>query len=303
MKKGRGKVGKTGKGDTKKLFSIAERKEVGSVVCISDTHIGCGLALMHPDGAERDEGNVVKPSKLQIKLWSLWEEFWGDWVPRVTKGEPYYVLHNGDATDGVHHNSTTQWSHNILDQHRHAVKILKPVVELCEGRYFHIRGTSSHTGESGVNEESLARELGSIPSPTDGHHARWELQKTMGQEKYLISATHHIGTTSSAAHETSAVNAELAACFTEAGRWGHKPPNVIVRSHRHRCSEIRLPAKEGYYTAFVTPAWQLRTPYCFRVAGARNSASQIGGSLIKVGDEDGIYTRHFCVDVGRPISE
>jgi hypothetical protein len=228
-------------------------------------------------------------------VWEIWEQFWGEWVPKVTHGEPFAVVHNGDAIDGSHHNSTTQWSHNMNDQVLHAYKILKPVVDACEGRYYHIRGTEAHVGQSGVEEEKLAHMLGAIPGET-GSFARWELWKRIGP--HLIHFSHHIGTTSSAAHETSAVNAELASCFTEAGRWGHAPPAVVVRSHRHRNSEIRLPAKWGYAIAFVTPAWQLKTPFVFRIPGGRTSTPQIGGSIIRLGDEE-LHTRHFVQDIGR----
>ena len=274
-------------------------KEIRNIVVFSDSHIGCSLALMHPDGAETDNGPTVKPSAIQLKLWERWELFWNEWVPRVTHGEPYAVVHNGDAIDGVHHNSTTQWSHNLADQRNHAEKILSRVVELCEGRYYHIRGTEAHVGKSATEEEQLAKALNAIPSP-EGHHARWELLKKIGDDTAHFS--HHIGTTSSAHHETSAVNGELASAFTEAGRWGHAPPKIIVRSHRHRCSEIRLPARCGYATSFVTPAWQLKTPYVFKLPGGRNSAPQVGGSAIRVGDEE-IYTRHCVWELARPVAE
>jgi hypothetical protein len=173
-------------------------------------------------------------------------------------------------------------------------------VALCDGRYYHIRGTEAHVGKSGVAEEGLAKSLGAIKD-RDGRHARWELWKKCG-DQHLVHFSHHIGTTSSAAHETSAVNAELASAFNEAGRWGRQPPAVIVRSHRHRQSEVRLPAEWGYAISMVTPAWQLKTPYVFKLPGGRNSSPQIGGSLIRLGDQE-IHTRHFVKEIERPLPE
>jgi PTS system nitrogen regulatory IIA component len=40
--------------------------------------------------------------------------------------------------------------------------------------------------------------------------------------------------------------AELAEAYTEAGRWRNRPPDVIVRGHRHRHIEIRVPTALGY---------------------------------------------------------
>ena len=65
--------------------------------------------------------------------------------------------------------------------------------------------------------------------------------------------------------------------FTEAGRWGNKPPDVVVRSHRHRCIETRIPNAKGYATSFVTAGWQLKTPFAYRIADGRQALPQIGG--------------------------
>jgi len=197
--------------------------------------------------------------------------------------------------DGVHHGATTQWSHNLEDQGEHAYKLLKPVVELCEGRYLHIRGTEAHVGKSAVEEERLAKRLGAMPN-AEGQHARYELWLRVAGK--LCHFLHHIGTTSSSAHESSAVNAELAAMYNDAGRWGREPPMIVVRSHRHRCSEIRLPAHGGYAPSMVTACWQLKTPFCWKIAGARTTTPQIGGSLIRDGGEE-LHTRHCVWDIER----
>lgn len=225
--------------------------------------------------------------------------FWDGWVPKVTHGEPFAVVMNGDMVEGVHHNATTQISHNIEDQAEIAYQVFSPIVELCGGLFYMIRGTPSHVGQSGVDEEKLAKRLGAIPNE-EGQCARYELWKRVG--KGLVHFNHHIGTTSSSHHETSAINAELGAAFVEAGRWGKQCPDVIVRSHRHRCAEIRIPSEKGYAISFVTPAWQLKTPFAFKVAGARQTLPQIGGSLIRQGDEE-LHTRHWVKDIGRPRIE
>lgn len=273
------------------------RKAAGirNVIVISDTHVGCRLALCHPAGAALDDGGTYQPSPLQRKVWGYWQEFWGEWVPRATHGEPFAVVHNGDAIDGVHHGATTQWSHNLGDQGEHAHAVLKPVVTACEGRYYHIRGTEAHVGKSGAEEERLAKRLGAIPNE-EGQHARYELWLRVSG--HLCHFLHHVGTTSSSAHESSAVNAELAGMYADAGRWCRESPRIVVRSHRHRSIEIRLPANDGYATVFVTPAWQLKTPFAWKIAGARISTPQIGGSLIRVGDEE-LHTRHYVRDIGR----
>lgn len=278
------------------------RPKIPNIVVVSDTHVGCRLALMAPDGAALDDGGKVMPSTLQLKIWEQWEQFWGEVVPGWVDGEPFYVVHNGDAVDGTHHNATTQWSHNLEDQAEHAYQILKPVVELCEGRYYHIRGTEAHIGKSGVEEERLAKRLGAIPNE-HGQFARWELWKRLdGDNGGLIHFLHHIGTTSSSAHETSAINAELAAMYADAGRFGDEPPKVVVRSHRHQSAEIRLPTIGGYASCFVTAAWQLKTPYVWKISGARVRQPQLGGSLVRLGTSE-LHTQHHVVRMQRSREE
>lgn len=272
--------------------------KLNNLIIVSDIHIGCQMGLCHPDGARLDGGGHYRPTKLQLKMWEMWEHFWNDWVPKVTHGEKYAVLVNGDVIDGSHHGSTHQWSHNLEDQANHAYDILAPIADKCAAMWI-VRGTPAHSGESGVDEERIAKRLGCVKAD-NGNYARNELWLDIGGDD--IHAAHHIGTTGSSAHEVSAVNAELTAMFAESGRWGSKPPTVIVRSHRHRCSEIRLPAEDRYATAFVTAGWQLKTPFSYKVMGGRVSVPQIGGSLIRRGDEE-LHTRHKVWDIGRGKSE
>lgn len=260
-----------------------------NLVVVSDLHCGCRLGLHSDDPTPLDDGGTYHPSSLQRTVWEWWTEFWDDWVPEACHGEPYAVLVVGDTLDGVHHKSTSQISQNLADQAEIAYRILAPVVERCGKRIYMIRGTEAHVGPSGVEEDRLARRLGAVPDQ-DGRYARWETWIELGEG--LIHATHHIGTTGSQAYESTAVMRELAEAYAEAGRWRQRPPDVLVRGHRHRHIEIRVPTSLGYGIAFTSPAWQLKTPFTYRIPGARQSLPQIGGSVIRQGDTD-LYTRHW----------
>ena len=246
-----------------------------------------------------DEDGFYAPSRLQKVVWSWWEEFWGEFIPKATKGEPFDLLHNGDGVDGAPHHAITGISQNPSDQLNIALACLREPVRQCfdsGGKYYHIRGTEAHVGKSGSQEEELAKQLGAVKNSA-GQHARYEIWYKMG--KHLVHCLHHIGTTSSAAHESSAVNAELSALFTESARWGERRPSVIVRSHRHRAIEIRLPTESGFVTSCVTPAWQLKTPFAFKIAGARLAPPQIGGVLIRLDSDGNPYTQMFVRSIKR----
>lgn len=270
------------------------KKPVRNLVVISDTHGGCRLGLCPVTPLPLDGGGTYQASPFQRQMWKLWREFFDEWVPLVTNKEPYDLVHNGDAIEGVHHRSTTQISHNLEDQQRIAEAVLRPEVERCRasgGTYYHIRGTEAHVGQSGEFEERLARMLGAKPNP-EGQYARFDLWKRVGTERGpLVNLLHHIGTTGSAAHEASAINAELTAMFVEAARWRREPPDFVVRSHRHRYMSVDMETGRGHGASIVTPAWQGKTPFTFKIPGARVSEPQFGGVLIRQGDRSNYYDR------------
>lgn len=276
-----------------------KHQPINNLVIIADTHCGCRMGLCPPDGVDLDDSGHYSPSKLQLKVWEWWQEFWDEWVPMVCHNEPFAVVMNGDALDGVHHGATTQISQNHADQHKLALKVLLPVVSQCDGRYYHLRGTAAHGGQSGENEETLAKVLGAIPDG-EGRFARWELWARIGTG--LANIMHTIGTASSMAYETTAVQKELEQAYVEAARWGHEPPNVVVRAHRHRMVETRVRTSKGYAISCTVGAWQLKTPFVRKVAGARLTEPQIGGMVIRCGDND-FYTRHWIKDIQRTPPE
>jgi len=231
-------------------------------------------------------------------MWRYWQEFWGKWVPEKTRGEPYAVCFNGDGIDGSHHSSTHQITHNITDQRELAEEVLSPIVSDAAA-YYHIKGTEAHVGASGNEEEALAKSLGAVPDEV-GNHARYELWIHVGRA--LCHIMHHIGTTSSSAHEASAINAEMTAEYVEAARWGERPPDYTIRSHRHRSMVVDLDSARGYAAGIVTPGWQGKTPYVYKIAGGRIAPPQFGGYLIRQGDEEFYYVRKVW-SIGRSREE
>lgn len=258
-----------------------------NLVVISDTHFGCRLALCGRAPVPLDDGGFYSPSPIQLKLADLWDEFFEEFVPMATRGEPWDLVVNGDVVEGMHHRATTPISQNPMDQKRLALTMLRPVVSRA-ARYFHIRGTEAHVGSSAHMEEDVARELGAQPNEA-GQHARYELWVEVGGA--LVHLLHHIGTTGSQAYEATAVHKELVEHYAEAARWGERPPDVIIRSHRHRYIQTRVPTARGHAICVVTPCWQGKTPFAWKIPGARLSLPQFGGIVVRWSEEGEIYVR------------
>jgi hypothetical protein len=271
------------------------KNNIKSMVVVSDIHAGCQLAICPPK-VRLDEGGFYTPNKIQKIIYDYWLEFWNTHVPEMTNGLPYCVVDNGDTIDGSHHGSTHQISHNLSDQANIAIELLQPVIEKCEGRFYMIRGTEAHVGKSGTEEERIARQLNAIPNQLK-QYARNELWKKIGS--HLVHVMHHIGTTGSAAYESTAVHKEMTEAYIESARWGARPPDMVVRSHRHRYFETTFATKNGRGRSIVTPGWQAKTPFAYKIPGGRQSQPQFGGIVIIESPTGELYTRSKIWTLGR----
>jgi hypothetical protein len=63
-----------------------------------------------------------------------------------------------------------------------------------------------------------------------------------------------------------------------------------------------MPTNDGYGIVCVTPGWQLKTPFTFKIPGARVGQPQFGGLVIRAGDEE-LHTRFFVKRIERPKEE
>ena len=267
--------------------------KIAHCVVISDLHFGCSFALC-PPSITLDTGGKYYASKFQKVLWHWWEEFWDEWLPEQIGKDPFCLVINGDIIEGTHHKIVTPISHNLSDQLLIAEEVLAPKVQRAE-KLFVIRGTETHGGSSGQEEEKLAKALGAQKTDNDSY-SFYELLLGIGNK--IIHFSHHISTTAAVGLESGALMREIAEALAEAHRWGKKTPSVFVRSHRHRSVEVRIPYKDGFIIGFVTPAWQLKTPYVYKVIRNKQSLPQIGGSLITV--KDGVVdTRHFVKSISQ----
>jgi hypothetical protein len=171
---------------------------------------------------------------------------------------------------------------------------MKPRIDMAAA-YYHVRGTEVHVGQSGEDEETAARDLGAVPD-SEGRHARWELTLEMGG--HLVNFMHHISTSTSPFARTGALQREVTNHYVEVGKWGDRPYSMLVRSHRHTHDEVAHRSQRGKVTVVTTPAWQLKTPYVFRIS-ARMSQPEIGGLVIRLADDE-LFTRPFVKRISPP---
>jgi hypothetical protein len=265
------------------------------IIVISDIHAGSSVGLSPPE-TSLDDGGLYRFSEFQKYLYGWWREFWDEWVPAVTGKEPYAVVVNGDAIEGVPHGTTTVFSSNLEDQKRAAELLLRPIHEKA-GKFYMVRGTQAHGGKASVAEEELAHTLNACRVGNSKTYSVPDLWIQSG--RCLIHFAHHVGVTSSSAYETSAVCRELCAAFTEAGQWREQSPDMIVRSHRHRFCAVTIPTKDGEAKAVITPGWQLKTPFVYQKDSMR--FPQIGGICISNFDNQLVLREKIWAPTKRSI--
>ncbi len=251
-----------------------------AIIAISDLHIGSHSGLTSAEGIRLDNGGVQMPSKFQLYVWECWQHFWGDFVPGATRGirtGDVTVVVNGDVIDGNHHEAVDIVP-NIGTQEKAAIEILRPITQ--KYRTYMVRGTEVHGGIGEQSTERIAKTIGCKPDES-GNSSVWQLWLDAGG--VLFQFAHHIGTTSSAAYETSAPMREMVAGLVEAAQWHQRMPDVFVRSHRHRFVHVPMAAEgDRDIQIIITPAWQIRTPHVERIDRMR--LPHIGGVVFIVED-------------------
>jgi len=121
-------------------------------------------------------------------------------------------------------------------------------------------------------------------------------------EGHLIHFAHHIGTTSSASYESTAVWKEMVEAYTEAGRWNQRAPDIVVRAHRHRYMQIGVSTADGNGISVVSAGWQGKTPFVFRTGG-KQTVPQYGGVVVVAQKGEDAFVRHKTVTTGRSRME
>lgn len=273
-------------------FQILKRKELpDQCILVSDTHVDCKFAVCDCNKTiQCDEGDDYGPNAIQKYIHDeIWEPAWNQWVPEATHKRPYYIIHLGDCIDGRHHGTTTLVSQNISDQKRHAVQLLAPKLKKAT-HYFHLRGTSAHSGEAGEWENDLAKMLGATPNEL-GNYARYDLWSRVGDG--LIHAMHHIGTTSALRNKTTPIQNEIEQELAQAALMNYEPPDVVCRGHAHSYAETKTASMRGRISGVVVPSWQGKGSYAWRGAGMRTSQPWMGLVYVGWNKHEGTYTRAF----------
>jgi hypothetical protein len=253
------------------------------IAVVSDLHVGSSIGLCSSK-LDLADGGTYQPSKFQAELYRGWQKFFQHVAGLPANKKALVVngdLVDGDLVDGDHHGTVSIVTNNIEVQEDAAIQLLRPAAKGFDQVYV-VRGTEAHTQPGAQSDERIAKGIGAALDESTGQYSRWQLW--LDVDGVVFNVAHHIGTTSSAAYESSAVMREMVAALVEAGQWEQRLPDVLIRSHRHRYIKVAIPSARGEIQTAVTPGWQLRTPFVEKMDRMR--MPHIGGMICIV--EDGI---------------
>ena len=259
------------------------------LIIVSDLHLGSRVAPW-PPGVTLEEGGEYICNRIQVQLNVWWSAFWNEFLPPLARKRRRIIVINGDLVEGDRHNPAALVTASMADQRKAALALLQDVVKPRQDAVYVIRGTESHTGYCGSDEEGIAQALGCKPEPGTGHYSRYHLWLKINDAAFSIA--HHIGVSSSPVSEGTALTTQLLKAWREAGQWGEEAPDVLVRSHRHRYYYIEAPGKRGKFAVLTTPGWQAKTPFVQRIDPT--ALPQIGGVVVTV-DASGAWAVHSFV--------
>jgi len=245
---------------------------------IADTHVGSRLAVM-PKMYTTKDGQVIRPSQLQLKLLDGFEEMCR-WFASPT---PDYLILNGDLIDGPQKNelAASLWTANLDEQIDAFVELL--VTYFKPTRTLIIRGSDYHEllGGQYITSEEVAKRLSE-----QCFQVIKKAGKLLTHHQYILTVNNisiHI------AHKPISVSKfghyrQAALLAAELERLD-QAIDIAIRSHTHSWClvETGRSRKCGTRRIMTTPSWQLPTTFVHKLRP--EPTADIGAVRLVIEDE------------------
>jgi len=233
---------------------------------IADLHIGSAFGLWPPK-ARLSTGGHYQLNIGQRYLNKHWRSI-TDILPPLD-----ILILNGDIIDGQNPKGMARYvcEPDPQFQARAALELLQPVLAKTKS-VFCTEGTEYHEGESATWAEWLAREVGSIDK--DGHYAWDWLLLDVGGLRFDIAHRQAFFIR----YRATALEREMqfSAMLSDTA-------DVIIRSHTHQYTWLKMPGDGRLQMALSTPGWQIQTHYA-RISYSPNRllSLQLGMVMLEI---------------------
>jgi len=200
------------------------------------------------------------------------------------KGRRLIVVHDGDAIEGVHHNTIQVVTQNIKEQVEIHIDLMD--VFLRKARFsrkagdllYYVSGTETHTGE---HEQAIAKDLSAEKNPEGG---RVFDHLELAVNGRILWLTHHGKKRGAGANEGNALRNWLRDVYWDCVKQEKRPPDFVISGHTHTPAyqTYVIPHKESYHTihGIICPSWQEKTRFAYQVAPI--DRNEIGAVYIEI---------------------
>lgn len=236
------------------------------IACISDMHIGSTVALPAAKQYTLPDGQIIYASVAQLWLLECWQVYWKQF--HSIKAKRSAIIINGETVEGEHH-AAKQIIGQAEVMEAMAVELLRVHVGKVNKLYV-TRGSSAHSKQQGMADETVARELGAVRNSA-GWRSDYNWRINAGG--CLIDVAHHISGGGVPWTAGNNVRRTVMRSILEAVQRFERPPDLILRGHVHSQAQWEFANTK----CFISPSWKLRDEYAHKI-GAGISA--IGGLYI-----------------------
>lgn len=256
------------------------------IISLSDTHSG-SIHALYPDRLLQLKSLMpIGANEYQKQMYAHFMDC-AKYVKAHRKNRDLIMVHNGDAIEGIHHDSvdhiSPKWDDHVtihqelMDDFRRAAGIT------ASDKTYYVSGTESHTKDL---EESIASYYDAEPAAVVGdkvlrlHH---ELKINVNGRE--IWYTHHGARPGAGANEGNAIRNWLRDRYWEMKREGRRPPDVIYMSHYHKTVYNTYVDDYHVIHGVVLPSWQIKTRFALRTSPfQRNDIGMTFAEITSSGD-------------------
>ena len=248
------------------------------IVSLSDMHSGSTKALFLPRMVQFEHTNYT-PTPNQKQIYKHWMKC-AEWVREHRQNKKLIIVNNGDAIEGIHHNTQEIVSYKWDDHVRVHCDLMDDflqAVEFGSGDELHyVSGTESHVMDK---EMEIAEDLG----------ATYQHELKLIVNGKCIWYTHRGANPGYSYGEGDSYRNWLKKIYWDLTQRRMPIPDMIVGSHYHH--PIYNTYVHDYHTihGIVLPSWQMKTRYAYGVSPFQ--VNQIGMSFTEVSD-DGFMKVH-----------
>jgi predicted phosphodiesterase len=262
------------------------------VTVLSDMHSGGSTALF-PNRfwqSTTTEHNHT-PTHKQASMYRHFENCM-EYAAQNRKGKRLIVVHDGDAIEGVHHNSIQVITQNKSEQAGLHIDLMDTFLQRARfskkngDLLYYVSGTETHTGDV---EQSIAKDLSAEKNPEGGRIFDHLELNINGRILWFV---HHGKGRGKGANEGNELRNWLRDVFWDCMKVKKQPPDVVVTGHTHTPTWNTYVARNvndfHMIHGVICPSWQMKTRYGYKVAPVERN--EIGAAFVEIKADGEIRT-------------